>query len=61
MTISWATVPGLRYRVDYSATLNPIVWLPLTAEFTAAGTTTSIDDTPPANGERYYQVILIQD
>ena len=61
VTISWATVPGLRYRVDYSATLNPIVWLPLTAEFTAAGTTTSIDDTPPTNGERYYQVVLIQE
>jgi hypothetical protein len=38
-----------------------MIWLPLTAEFTAAGTSTSIDDTPPGSGERYYRVILLPD
>ncbi len=61
LTLSWVTVPGLRYRVDYSASLNPQAWLPLTAEFTAQGSITSIDDVPPTTGERYYRVILLLD
>ncbi|MBI1177017.1 hypothetical protein GC207_06210 [bacterium] len=60
VTISWATAPGLRYRVDYTDSLNPQIWLPLTPDFTAQGTTISLDDNPPATGERYYRVVLLQ-
>lgn len=55
--LSWSSVAGATYKVQYKTNLNQVGWLDLT-NLTATGTTTTIvDNTSPAPNERYYRVI----
>lgn len=55
--LSWSSVAGATYTVQYKTNLNQTGWLTLT-NLTATGTTTTIvDNTNPAPQERYYRVV----
>ena len=55
--VSWSSVAGATYKLQYKTNLNQVGWLDLT-NLTATGTTTTIaDTTSPVPAERYYRVI----
>lgn len=55
--ISFSTVSGADYTVQYKTNLNQIGWLDLT-NFTATGSSSTVtDNTDPVPTERYYQVV----
>ena len=55
--LSWSSVAGATYKVQYKTNINQIGWLDLT-NLAATGTTTTIlDNTSPVPAERYYRVI----
>ena len=55
--VSWSSMAGASYTVEYKSNLNQIGWLTLT-NLTASGTTTTIvDNTSPVPVERYYRVV----
>lgn len=55
--LSWSTVAGATYGVQYKTNLSQTGWLFLT-NLTATGTSTTITDTTsPSPGERYYRVV----
>jgi len=55
--LSWSSVGGVTYRVQYKTNLNQIGWLDLTNLAATGTTTTIVDNTSPAPAERYYRVI----
>jgi autotransporter-associated beta strand protein len=55
--LSWSSVAGAGYTVQYKTNLNQTGWLTLT-NLTAEGTTTTIvDNTSPVPNQRYYRVV----
>ena len=55
--VSWSSMAGASYTVQYKTNLNQVGWLDLT-NLTATGSTTAIiDNTSPVPNERYYRVI----
>ncbi len=55
--LSFSSVAGATYKVQYRTNLDQIGWLDLT-NLTATGTTTTIvDNTSPAPAQRFYRVI----
>lgn len=54
------TVPGRSYRVEFKEDLNASVWLPLTADRVATGTTLTVTDPTSGPAQRFYRVILLQ-
>jgi autotransporter-associated beta strand protein len=55
--LSFSSVSGASYTVQYKTNLNQIGWLDLT-NFTATGSTsTAVDNTSPVPAERYYRVV----
>ena len=59
LRLSWATVTGKRYRVDYKDDLNQIDWNVLGTEFVASGTSTFIDDPNTTAPQRFYRIVQI--
>jgi autotransporter-associated beta strand protein len=59
VTLTWTSIPGRSYRVEYKPDLNAAAWTGL-QEVTAQGETTQFTDTPEAD-QRYYRVGLITD
>ncbi len=57
--ISFATVPGIVYRVDYKDDLNATDWQVLAPEATAAGESLSITD-PAVKTQRFYRIVVIR-
>jgi len=55
-TVSWSSVAGYTYTVQYKTNLNQVGWLTL-GTAAATGTTTSIVDNSGPNAERYYRVV----
>jgi hypothetical protein len=60
-TLTWTSVPGLKYQAQYKNELVDTVWENLGAPILAAGTTTSVEDTF-ADGQmrRFYRVIEVE-
>ena len=56
-SISWSTVPGVTYEVDYATNLAPANWLPL-GSITAAGTNTTLTDPAATDPNRFYRVLI---
>ena len=54
--ISWPSVPGQKYRVDYTDELIPLNWQPLA---TVTGTGTYTDTSAPLPSRRFYKVTPI--
>ena len=59
VNISWETIPGRMYRVQFKNSLDDSQWQDLDDPFLAEGTVvTKIDDGIDAEDERYYQILL---
>lgn len=60
MEISWTTVPGTRYQLQFSDTLESGSWQPLGPVVTAVSiTSTFIDETLSEQPTRFYRAIVI--
>lgn len=59
VTITWRSVPGWNYRVQYKAELSAATWQDLAGDVTATGLTSS-RSAPLTNEDRFFQVKLIQ-
>jgi autotransporter-associated beta strand protein len=55
-TISWSSVNGASYTVQYKTNINQVGWLSL-GSVSASGTTASIVDNTGPHRERYYRVM----
>ena len=55
-TVSWSSVAGYTYTVQYKTNLNQVGWLTL-GTAAATGTTTSLVDNSGPHPERYYRVV----
>jgi hypothetical protein len=64
-TITWASIPGRRYRVEWSDSLTLNTWMALPAMPVTATTgqySRSITDTTPApSGRRFYRTVLLNE
>ena len=54
--IAWPSVPGQKYRVDYTDELIPLNWQPLA---TVVGTGSYTDTSAPLPSRRFYKVTPI--
>jgi uncharacterized repeat protein (TIGR03803 family) len=57
--LTWTTVFGYRYQLQYSPTLDPPQWWNLGASSVAVGSTMMGYDQPAPSSQRYYRVILL--
>jgi subtilase family serine protease len=58
-TLSWATLPGLVYQVQFTTDLPGNVWNNLGNPITASGNTLSFSDVQPLDARRFYRVVLL--
>lgn len=58
--VSWESIPGRTYRVQYSTNLEASAWLDLPGDATASAATTSVLDPAVLAGQRFYRVLLVQ-
>jgi len=60
VTITFATVSGLHYTVQYNDTLAPVGWTPLTKGFRrlGAGTPLTVPDADTQGEQRYYRILV---
>lgn len=56
-TISWSSVNGVNYQVQYKTNLTQTNWIVL-GNVTASGTTASINDTTGPSRQRFYRVVV---
>jgi hypothetical protein len=56
--LTWNSVSGVTYRLQYTASLTSPNWTNLGGAITATGATTSATDSPGSNTARYYRVII---
>lgn len=56
VTISFDTIPGRTYRVDYKNSLNDEMWTPLAPAAPAAGSTVMIMDDMTGRPHRFYRI-----
>jgi hypothetical protein len=59
VAISWSSVPGHHYSLQYKDDLTAAVWFPVGQDILASGPTASSSDTFLPNGHRFYRVIRI--
>jgi autotransporter-associated beta strand protein len=55
--LSWSSVAGAQYTVQYKSNLNQPGWLNLTTIVATGPTTTIVDNTSPVPPQRFYRVI----
>ena len=59
VTITWDSIEGRVYRVQYTDNLSEATWMDLGGDISAPGTSTStIDNTINGVTQRFYRVIL---
>jgi hypothetical protein len=60
ITLTWGSISGLTYRVQYTFQLNPTAWTNLTPDITATNPVSFMLDNPGAASRRFYRVLLLQ-
>lgn len=59
-TVSWLSVSGRTYRVQFKNTINDLGWNDLAGDIVATGTpATKTDTTSPGQPQRYYRVQVL--
>jgi hypothetical protein len=59
-TITWLSIPNRTYRVQFTQDMATGSWTDLQLDVTAMGTTsTKVDNTVGASGQRFYRVVLL--
>jgi sugar lactone lactonase YvrE len=59
VSFSWSATVGQNYQVQYTASLTPANWISLGGFIKATSGTVSASDTPGANVQRFYRVVLV--
>jgi autotransporter-associated beta strand protein len=59
VTLTWNSLAGTTYRVQYTTAFNPATWIDLTPDVTASGSTATYTDTGAADLARFYRVRVI--
>ena len=59
VTVTWTSVPGIKYRLVYKAALDEPVWQSVDGDVTAGGATASKADNVSAASERFYRVQVV--
>jgi hypothetical protein len=59
ITLTWSTLPGLSYQVQYQSDVTSASWVNLGSVITATGSTATASDTLAAEGQRFYRVLLL--
>jgi hypothetical protein len=59
VSISFDTIPGRSYRVDYKDQIDAAMWTQLNAPIPAAGTSLTINDNIGANPQRFYRIVQV--
>ena len=59
VTLSWSSIPGVRYRVQYRSALGQGDWVDLSPDIVASGSTVSKTDSTAQPGQRFYRVLLL--
>jgi hypothetical protein len=57
--LSWTSVPGRSYRVEYKTRLSDASWTSLVDRFTASDTTSMVANNIGANPQRFYRVVQL--
>jgi len=58
-SLTWATIPGKTYRVEYKNNLHPGPWQPLGTDRTAIGTSLTISDDIGNLPNRFYRITIL--
>jgi concanavalin A-like lectin/glucanase superfamily protein len=59
VALTWASLSGCVYQLQYTTGLNPPTWIDLGLPITAAASTTTAYDNPGADLQRFYRVALL--
>src|SRR5439155_2476390 len=59
VTLSWASVSGQSYRIQFSTNLVSTNWTALLPDVTATNTTASKTDVVGSNAFRFYRILLV--
>lgn len=59
LTISWTSISGVTYRVQYTTNLTGTNWATLPPDITATGETANMTDTTQPDGQRFYRVFVV--
>ena len=59
LSLTWATIPGKTYRVEYKNDLHPGPWQPLGTDRTATGTSLTINDNIGNLPNRFYRITIL--
>lgn len=60
-TVTWSTVPGKTYRLEFTDDLSSGIWSALPGTFTATTATTStLDPTSPKPKSRLYRLVAVR-
>ena len=59
VSISFDTIVGRSYRVEYKNNLDDLTWLPLTPNVVATGETLTVADTIGAQPHRFYRIFEV--
>jgi hypothetical protein len=60
VTLSWSTVAGRTYRVQYKSDLSEPAWTELAGDITADATTaTKVDGSINGARQRYYRIVIL--
>jgi hypothetical protein len=59
VSLSFDTIPGRMYSVEYKNDLNAGSWTPLGTPVVAAGTSLSVNDTITSSPQRFYRIVQL--
>jgi uncharacterized repeat protein (TIGR01451 family) len=59
LTLTWSSISGLTYRVQYDSQLGDTNWTDLPPDVTATNTISSQTDTNLTDAQRFYRVLLV--
>jgi len=58
ISLTWTTVPGLAYQVQYTGELSPTGWNNLGSPLTATGSTLSVSYSATVAPQRFYRILV---
>jgi uncharacterized repeat protein (TIGR01451 family) len=59
LVITWSSIPGQTYRVQYSTNLSDGAWQDLSPDITAGDVTASQSDSTSSGEQRFYRVMVV--
>ena len=57
--ITFVTVPGKTYRVEFKNALEESNWQPLDADRVATGETLTVNDNLAGSSQRFYRILVL--